>query len=133
MGGGELVINLIAVDDEQDAKILFEHFFRKELEQGLLTLRFVQSAQDCMQLLRGEGCENALVITDINMPETNGIQLAEKINQECPRVKIFLISAYEARSQLDEIKRLNIAEYIAKPVDFDELKKKVFQHFDKKQ
>ncbi|MEX0799457.1 MAG: response regulator [Bacteriovoracaceae bacterium] len=124
-----MVINLIAVDDELDAKILFEHFFRNEVEEGSVILRFVQSGRACMKLLLEEERANSLVVTDINMPDMSGIELAEKINQECPDVKVFLISAYEAGSQRDRIKHLNVSEYIAKPVDFDELKQKVFQQF----
>lgn len=123
------MIKIIAVDDETDAKILFEHFFRKEIEQKTVSLSFVQSAKECLELLEENSGTRTLVITDINMPQTNGIELAEKINQAMPEVKVFLLSAYEARSQLERIKHLNVAEYITKPVDFDELKKKVFAQF----
>ncbi|MBC76705.1 MAG: response regulator [Halobacteriovoraceae bacterium] len=125
------MINLIAVDDESDVKILFDHFFRNEIENGQIGLNFVQSGEDCLGLLKGEDYDYAktLVLTDINMPNMSGVQLAEKINESYPLVKVFLISAYDARSQIDNVKHLNIAEYVPKPVNFAELKEKIFQLF----
>ncbi|MCO4753333.1 MAG: response regulator [Bacteriovoracaceae bacterium] len=124
------MINLVAVDDESDVEILFKHFFRKESEEGSVNLKFVLSAMDCLELLEsGEYGDNTLVVTDINMPQMNGIELAAKLNEEYPRVKVFLVSAYDARSQLESMKNLEVADYIPKPVNFEELKAKIFQLF----
>lgn len=123
------LINIIAVDDELDAKILFEHFFRKEIKDQKVNLNFVQSAKDCLELLQNSDSSDTLVVTDINMPDTDGIKLSEQINQDFPEVKIFLVSAYDAQSQLDYIKHLKIAEYITKPVDFSDLKEKIGLHY----
>lgn len=125
------MINIIAVDDEQDAKVLFDHFFRKEVEGGRVSMRFVHTARECLELLargaaNGEN-RNALVITDINMPDMDGIKLTETINKKFPSVKVFLVSAYDARSQIGQIQHLNIAEYISKPVDFGALKERIFE------
>lgn len=125
------MINLIAVDDESDVKILFDHFFRNEIESGRIGLEFVQSAEACLKILEENDYEESstLVLTDINMPHMSGVQLTEKINDSYPLVKVFLISAYDARSQIDNVKHLNIAEYVSKPVNFGELKDKIFQLF----
>lgn len=123
------MINIIAVDDELDAKILFDHFFKREIESGKVALEFVQSAQKCLDSLSQRELDNTLVVTDINMPDVDGIKLTEMINEKYPSVKIFLVSAYDARSQLDNIKHLEIAEYITKPVNFTTLKEKIFGHF----
>ncbi len=69
------MINVIAVDDEMDAKILFEHFFRKEVQDELVNLTFVQSADKCLDALSSVDSQNTVVVTDINMPGTSGIQL----------------------------------------------------------
>ena len=129
LSSGVYVISIIAVDDEMDAKILFDHFFKKEVESGKVNLQFVQSANDCLERLKLKACANTLVVTDINMPDTDGIKLSEIINRDYPEVKIFLVSAYEARSQLKHIQHLNIAEYITKPVDFSQLKEKIFLQY----
>lgn len=125
------MINVIAVDDEMDAKILFDHFFRKEVQEKLVSLEFVQSAEDCLSALANKDAKKTVVVTDINMPGTSGIQLTETINNDYPEAKVFLVSAYDAHSQVDLIKHLRIAEYITKPVDFGELKKKIISYFPK--
>lgn len=123
------MINIIAVDDELDAKVLFEHFFKKEVESGRVSMRFAHSAKECLDILEREKRPNTLVITDINMPDTDGISLAKQINQDYDSVKVFLVSAYDARSQIHNIQQLNIAEYITKPVNFSALKEKIFEHY----
>ena len=123
------MINVIAVDDEMDAKILFDHFFRKEVQEKLVNLNFVQSAEKCLDALTEVEASKTIIVTDINMPGTNGIELTERINQDYPEAKVFLVSAYDAHSQLENIKHLQITEYITKPVDFSELKKKIIDCF----
>ena len=45
------MLNLIAVDDEKDVKVLFEHFFYDEVNEGKVNLYFETSARDCLTRL----------------------------------------------------------------------------------
>lgn len=118
------MIRLIAVDDELDLKILFEHFFKDEIERRIVDFSFVESAQQCLELLeRHQG--PALVVTDINMPEVDGLELVQRIYHRFEDIKVFLVSAYELKVDLDHLKKFNVLEYIPKPVNFNSLKRKV--------
>ncbi len=113
--------NLIAVDDEIDVKILFEHFFRKEEEQGNLKLYFEQSANGCLKLLEFlEG--NTIVITDINMPDMTGVELLKIIHNKFPKIKVVLVSAYNKMHYADQLQGITPAAMVEKPVDFSRLK-----------
>ncbi|MAX66343.1 MAG: response regulator [Bacteriovoracaceae bacterium] len=119
------MFNLVAVDDEKDVKVLFEHFFNKEVSEGKLNLFFETSAKDCLKTLAElEGL--TIVLSDINMPQMNGIELLKEISEKYPQVKVLLVSAYDQNRYFDEMKKLGAEGYISKPVDFASLKQKVF-------
>ncbi len=118
------MLNLIAVDDEKDVKVLFDHFFYDEVSDGLINLIFETSAFNCLKSLEGlEG--QTIVLSDINMPEMNGIQLLKEISLNFPKVKVLLVSAYDQNRYYDEMQKWGAEGYVSKPVDFVALKEKV--------
>ena len=124
------MFNLIAVDDEKDVKVLFEHFFYQEVNDGVLNLHFETSGQDCLERLKNINEGHTIVLSDINMPEMNGIELLKEISSEFPSVKVILVSAYDQNRYFDEMQKWGAEGYISKPVDFVSLKEKVFSLAD---
>jgi YesN/AraC family two-component response regulator len=119
-----LMFNLIAVDDEKDVKVLFDHFFYDEVNEGSVNLIFETSAFDCLKTLENlEG--HTVVLSDINMPEMNGIQLLKEISTRFPQVQVLLVSAYDQNRYSDEMQKWGAEGYISKPVDFVALKETV--------
>ena len=122
------MINLIAVDDEQDVKVLYQHFFSKEIESNTIQLFFESSGSDCLNLLpKLEG--DIVVLTDINMPNMTGIELLEKIENKFPNVKVILVSAYDKSHYEGELSKFDVVDYISKPVNFIKLKSIVLGAF----
>lgn len=62
-----------------------------------------------------------LVLMDINMPEASGLQAAQSLRQNLPRVAIVMLTASEADEHLYEAMRLGAAGYLLKSLDADEL------------
>lgn len=66
-----------------------------------------------------------LIISDIRMPEMNGVEVIQKI-REClkekgkPQIPEILITGYASKENLDEAKRLKVADYIYKPFNIKE-------------
>lgn len=120
------MLNLIAVDDEKDVKVLFEHFFHQEVADGVINLHFETSATGCLSLLDKLKDDQTIVLSDINMPEMNGIELLKEISSKYPSVKVILVSAYDQNRYFDEMQKWGAEGYISKPVDFVTLKEKVF-------
>ncbi len=56
-----------------------------------------------------------IVITDINLPRMNGLQLAEQVRSLNPRAKVIIMSAYDDKEYLFEAIRNNVFRYISKP------------------
>jgi len=62
-----------------------------------------------------------LLVTDINMPGLNGLDMAREILKEFPYIKIILISAYDDFDYARQAVRLGVFDYVEKPIDYDYL------------
>ena len=71
---------------------------------------------DCLDFLSEN--EVDAVISDISMPQMDGIEMAKKINETNPLVKIVLASAYKNFDYALEAVRLKVFDYIVKPFEF---------------
>jgi DNA-binding response OmpR family regulator len=63
-----------------------------------------------------------LVITDLRMPNMNGLELTAAIRERDPHITVFITSAYAETSELLEAMRLNLADYLVKPLSWPRLK-----------
>ncbi|MGB5792427.1 response regulator [Poseidonibacter sp.] len=68
-----------------------------------------------------------LVLTDINMPEINGLELSEKIKKINPNQQILIMSAYNDSFLLQKIINSGINTYIHKPIQFDQFFTAIFK------
>lgn len=71
-----------------------------------------------------------LVITDIKMPQINGIHMIESIHKINPKQKILILSAYQNEEYLIPLINLNVSGFIKKPLMLDEIidqLKKIFK------
>jgi len=62
-----------------------------------------------------------LVLTDINMPDTSGLEMAGEIRACDPQAQIVFLSAHSEASYLGEARKLGGSHYVMKPVDRHEL------------
>src|SRR5215468_4184170 len=116
-------VSILVVDDELDVAELFRQRFRREIRQGMYVLHYATSGAEALDRLAGEIEPTLLaVLSDINMPEMDGLQLLGKIKQRFPDLPVMMVTAYGD----DERRRLageyGAAEFITKPVDFDFLR-----------
>lgn len=63
-----------------------------------------------------------LVISDLIMPEMNGMELLEKLNSESPDVQVILLTSYGSIPSAVEAVRAGAFDYLSKPVLIDELR-----------
>ncbi len=62
-----------------------------------------------------------IVITDIKMPKMDGLELADKIKKIAPETKIIIMSAFDDRENLHASLKLNITDFLSKPVNVAQL------------
>lgn len=63
-----------------------------------------------------------IVLTDIQMPVMNGLELAKNINNKYPDIFVAIISGYNDFEYARDAIKYQVTDYLTKPVDIDELK-----------
>ena len=78
-------VSILVVDDEPDVAQLFRQGFRREARQGTYVIHFAASGEEALALLTG-GIEPsvAVILSDINMPGVDGLQLLGEIKERFP-------------------------------------------------
>ncbi len=61
-----------------------------------------------------------LIITDINMPIMDGIEMSKNIREIDSNIPIIVMSAHHENKILEDIKQYNITQYLFKPINLDE-------------
>jgi len=114
---------ILMVDDEPDAEILFRQNFRREMRKQKYDFLFAQSGADALKLLeQSEQPEVLVVLSDINMPGMNGIDLLDEVKRRWPGMPVFMITAYGDAGTEAKVKEKGADQLVPKPVDFQQLK-----------
>ena len=67
------------------------------------------------------------VLSDINMPGMDGLELLGEIRQRRPNLPVMMVTAYGDDERRRRARELGAFEFITKPVDFDQLKEQLRQ------
>ncbi|MGA7865249.1 MAG: response regulator [Stellaceae bacterium] len=120
--------SIIVVDDEPDVAELFRQRFRREARQGTYVMHFAASGEEALELLSGDIEPGVIVIlSDINMPGMDGLQLLGEITQRFPDLPVMMVTAYGDDERRRRASELGAVGFITKPVDFDFLKTQLRQ------
>lgn len=114
-------VKILFVEDEDSVRA----FAVKALEKKGFNVTACNSAENALEHL-GTDAGFKLLITDMVMPGINGAQLAVKVKEKIPDIKILLASGYSEEIARSEIKTDGDFEFIAKPFSLGDLTKKVF-------
>jgi CheY-like chemotaxis protein len=120
--------SILVVDDEPDVADLFRQRFRREARQGTYVMHFAFSGAEALERLSGEIRPVLVtVLSDINMPGMDGLELLGEIKQRHPDLPVMMVTAYGDDERRRRARKLGAFEFITKPVDFDRLKEQLRQ------
>jgi CheY-like chemotaxis protein len=121
-------VSILVVDDEPHIADLFRQRFRRESRQGKYVMHFAASGEEALNRLTEE-IQPALiaVLSDINMPGMDGLELLGEIKQRRPDLPVLMVTAYGDDARRNRARELGASEFITKPVDFDQLKEQLRQ------
>jgi two-component system, response regulator, stage 0 sporulation protein F len=121
-------VSILVVDDEPDVAELFRQQFRRETRQGTYVMHFAGSGEQALDLLAGEiRPELIVILSDINMPGIDGLQLLGEVKQRRPDLPVMMVTAYGDNERRRRAAEQGAAEFITKPVDFEQLKTQLRQ------
>src|SRR5919202_1091709 len=108
--------NLLIVDDEQGMRQLLSLVFGRAGHR----VRAAESGGQAPELLRAEPPD--LVVSDVKMPDMNGIELLRRVREFLPDVAVVLMTAFATVDTAREAFKLGADDFIQKPFDVEELK-----------
>ena len=120
---GEAAKRILIVDDEENTRIGLSKLLGREGFEVDLAANGTQA----LEQLRRHRVH--LVISDINMPDMNGLAFLREVSRHFPSTNVIMITAYGGVESYLEAMNLGALEYLHKPVRLDELRsvlKKIF-------
>ena len=118
-------MKVMVVDDEADVRLLFEQRFRREVRAGKIAFYFALSGEEALSLLDQVVGEVALILSDINMPGMNGLDLLKAVKAKHQHLKVYMITAYGNAEYQQRAVAYGCDDYFIKPLDFGLLKTKL--------
>ena len=122
-------IHILVVDDEPDVEPMFRQKFRKDIKAKKIDFHFELSAAAALAYLEAPQAraEATLILSDINMPGMNGLELLRVIKEKYPSLSVFMVTAYGDEKSQQTAKDYGASGFINKPVDFSQLKQDIFK------
>ena len=114
------MIKILVVDDETDLELLIKQRFRKQIREQEYEFTFAINGNDALNKLK-EREDVSIVLTDINMPEMDGLTLLNKLNESKPLIKSVIVSAYGDMENIRAAMNRGAFDFICKPINFDDL------------
>jgi len=111
---------ILIVDDEPDLQLMITQKFRKQVRENEMQFVFSTGGVDALKKLQEEG-DVDVVLTDINMPEMDGLTLIAKLNERYPLLKAVIVSAYGDMANIRTALNLGAFDFVTKPIDFHDL------------
>jgi len=111
--GGE--VSVLYVDDELAARELMA----KMLRWKGLAVYTAGDGREALRLFRHH--KPHIIVTDIMMPDMNGIEMSREVRRMCSKIPIIIASAYLHEQYLAELKNLGITHFIQKPIQLERL------------
>jgi two-component system response regulator PilR (NtrC family) len=108
--------NLLIVDDEPGMRQLLSHVFGRAGH----VVRVAENGGKALELLRQEPAD--LIVSDVKMPDMNGIELLRRLREFLPDTSVVMMTAFATVETAREAFKLGADDFIQKPFDVDELK-----------
>ncbi len=106
---------ILIVDDDPGQRSLLDSFLRS---QGFHTVP-VNSGEQALETLRGQ--DISMMISDVRMPGMSGLETLRRARQEHAVLPVLLVTAYADIREAVGAMRDGALNYLAKPIDLDEL------------
>src|SRR5215831_11226640 len=111
---------ILVADDETDLEVLIKQKFRKQIREHQYEFVFAVNGNDALTKLQ-ENPDVDVVLSDINMPEMDGLTLLGKLNEISPIIKAVIVSAYGDMENIRTAMNRGAFDFICKPVNFEDL------------
>ena len=111
---------ILVADDESDLEILIKQKFRQKIRDQKYEFIFAMNGNDALEKIH-EHPDVDIVLSDINMPEMDGLTLLTKLGEASPLIKTVMVSAYGDMDNIRTAMNRGAFDFVTKPVNFEDL------------
>lgn len=123
---------ILVADDEADLEVLIKQKFRQKIRENKYEFIFASNGVEALQKIK-QNPDIDIVLSDINMPEMDGLTLLSKLSETSPLIKAVIISAYGDMENIRTAMNRGAFDFITKPINFEDLTvtmEKTISHVD---
>jgi len=123
---------ILVVDDETDLELLIKQKFRRKIRENAYEFVFAHNGVEALEKL-AQHPDMDIILSDINMPEMDGLTLLTKLPEANPVVKAVMVSAYGDMENIRMAMNRGAFDFVCKPVNFEDLEltmDKTVQHVE---
>lgn len=120
-----MAVKILSVDDELDLEVLLTQYFRRKIRKGEYEFSFAHNGIEALQMMV-EKKDFDIILSDINMPEMDGLTLLTRINEmRNPALKCIMVSAYGDMGNIRTAMNNGAFDFATKPIDLDDLSRTI--------
>jgi class 3 adenylate cyclase/AmiR/NasT family two-component response regulator len=111
---------ILVADDEADLETLIRQKFRQKIRDRQYDFIFAENGNDALEKIAAN-LDVDIVLSDINMPEMDGLTLLTKLTETKPLIKTVMVSAYGDMDNIRTAMNRGAFDFVTKPVNFQDL------------
>jgi class 3 adenylate cyclase/FixJ family two-component response regulator len=111
---------ILVADDEADLEMLIKQKFRQKIREQQYEFVFAANGNDALEKIQ-QHPDVDIVLSDINMPEMDGLTLLSRLSESSPLIKSIIVSAYGDMENIRTAMNRGAFDFITKPVNFEDL------------
>ena len=120
-----MAIKILSVDDELDLERLLTQYFRRKIKKGEYEFYFAHNGLEALQMMLVQP-DFDVILSDINMPEMDGLTLLAKINEmQNPALKCIMVSAYGDMENIRSAMNQGAFDFTTKPINLEDLERTI--------
>lgn len=117
------MLKVLYVDDEKFNLLVFKNSILGDYD-----IKLAQSAEEALSLLKQEN-DIQVVITDMRMPEMNGLNLIKKARELFPNTSYYLLTGFDTNEEIDDALHEGLViDIFHKPFDINEIQNVLNRH-----
>ena len=114
-------MHVLYVEDDEDIRLMVE----KYLEKFFMSVTSAENGKEGLQIYKSQ--EFDMVLSDISMPEMNGLEMISEIRKLNTNQEIIIVSAYSQTQYFIESIKIGVSGYIMKPIDFQQMNETLYR------
>ena len=111
---------ILVADDEPDLEALIKQKFRQTIREKEYEFVFAINGNDALEKIQ-QHPDIDILLSDINMPEMDGLTLLSRMSETSPLIKSVIVSAYGDMDNIRTAMNRGAFDFITKPINFEDL------------